>query len=60
MTRVEPLLGEIKFFEPVDTSDGHSGRSEVDILLKVVESLLDVWLSCVECSVVDLPYESDY
>ena len=38
MTRVEPLPVGIKFFEAIDTSEGHSGTSEVDLLLKVVES----------------------
>ena len=44
MPRVEPLLVEIKFFEAVYTSEGHFGISDLGLLLKVVESLLDVWL----------------
>ena len=33
MTRVEPPLVGIKFFEAVDTSEGHR-NSEVDLLLR--------------------------
>ena len=43
MTRVEPLLVGIKVFEAVYTSEGHSGISGLGLLLKVVESLLDVY-----------------
>ena len=42
MTRVDPLLVGIKFFEAVDTSEGHFGNSDIGLLLKAVESLLDV------------------
>ena len=43
MTRVESLLVGIKFFEAVYTSVGHSGISDLGLLLKVIESLLDVY-----------------
>ena len=43
MTRVEPLLVGIKFFEAVNTSEGLSGICDLGLLLKVVESLLDVY-----------------
>ena len=44
MTRVEPLLVGIKLFEAVDTSEGHSRICDLGLLLKVVESLPNVWL----------------
>ena len=43
MTRVEPLLVGIKFFEAVNTSEGHFGICDLGLSLKVVESLLDVY-----------------
>ena len=43
MTRVEPLLVGIKLFEAVDTSEGHSGICDLGLLLKVVESLPNVY-----------------
>ena len=43
MTRVEPLLVGIKLFEAVDTSEGHSGICNLGLLLKVVESLPNVY-----------------
>ena len=43
MTRVEPLLVGIKFFEALDTYEVHSGICDLGLLLKVVESLLDVY-----------------
>ena len=39
MTRVKPLLVGSKFFEAMDTSEGHSGICGLCLLLKVVESL---------------------
>ena len=36
MTRVEPMLVRIKFFEALDTSEGHSGSSDLGLLIETL------------------------